>query len=54
MNLEDFRVKVGNNELCRLCLSEGSEEVGLMDELAKKSFKEATDIIEKFNLVEVS
>lgn len=53
MNLEEFAVKIQNNELCRLCLGEESGEFLSMDDEMPKIQRKPKEIIEKFNLVEV-
>lgn len=51
--MEEFRLKVINNEICRLCLNDKAAELeGSFDEELEFPL-EPQELVEKFNIVEV-
>lgn len=46
--------KILNNSICRLCLSEDVEKLFLLDDIVTENGLSSSDLIEKFNVVEVN
>ena len=53
MDFNILRLKVLNNELCKLCLAEKNEEFVNISEVTSESRSKPEELVEKFNLVEV-